>query len=398
MEDNEQGVTRALASRETVIELISVVVFLTIGINLVTTYVTGILGGDSTATLILGLSFFALPFFYILRKIKNSLQTTTSIYGLIAFDIKQKELVDIPGYHFSEKLGKAVRAAFFENPAYRKMWDDNPLILMPEVAENPSNKREEDVGVTYSAIYSDDSATFQHNAASKLLTEGAEYYVIELLSDHLANYFNEKKSKNESITELTGSDIPQILLTNRFLKLLTTPFEERPIYTQANIPMQTPDGGSLKYIQGSDGSIFSTLSLRLPKDTKISRPASKSGALVLDGKKACIRISIEYKCERTIAPTHFVEMYLGKNPSNIALLRVSVAIDVAVKPTALLSSTGWRLYRWADTLPEKMRKSLDFEAFIDRISWDHVKTHTRVSNILKRIEAKIERRSKNQTG
>ncbi|MEH6436824.1 hypothetical protein [Massilia sp. DD77] len=395
MVDDEQGVTRALASRETVIEIISVAVVLAVSINLITSYMAERLGADSLGTLILGTLFFLIPLIHLIKNIRNSLKTTTEIDGVVAFDIRQKELVDIPGYNFSEKLGKTTKAAFFENPAFQKMWDDNPLIPPQQHQHESPHSRIDDAVVVYSAIYVDGPSMFSHSPSSKLLTEACEYYVIELLSDHLANYFQNRDAGGQSITELTGSDIPQILLSNRFLKLLTTPFEERPIYTQASIPAQAPNGGKLKYIQGSDGSIFSTLSLWLPRNTQVTRSDQGPGSLELNGKKACIRFSIAYSQERIAAPTHFIEMYLGKMPSNIALLKVKVTVDVKVKATALLSPNGWRLYRWADTLPAKMRKSIDFNAFIERVNWEQIKTQARVSKILKRIEDNMERRASN---
>lgn len=374
-------------------EVVSLTVVVAFGINLVTSYAADKLGASSFWTLGIGGCAVLLPLIYLISKLRNSLRTSTVAEAVVAYDIMKNELVEIPGYHFSEKVKRTLRALLVENQAFQKMWNENPLVSPDTVLQFPTGatKSGEPPIVSYSAIYERVNSVSEPTPATKLITEAMEYHVIELISDHLSEYFSTQDTTTDEIKELTGSDIPNILLTNRFLKMFTTPLEERAIYNLANIPPANPEGGVLKYISGSDGTIFTTLSLWLPRDTTITRPnGNTNGALHFKSKRANIAILVEFVRERKILRNHFTELYIGKNSKKVLLLTAKISVEISVPLTSLLSISGWSSYKWPDSIPSKIESIFNFENFLNKINWDQARTQARVSNILKRIDENVQ--------
>ena len=53
---------------------------------------------------------------------------------------------------------------------------------------------------------------------------------------------------------------------------------------------------------------------------------------------------------------------------------------------SFLSSRGWHYYRWTDAFTTDLIVSMDFEAFLARIGWEHARTLIRCWHNLTRAD------------
>ena len=100
----------------------------------------------------------------------------------------------------------------------KKMWDKGPV----------------DKGLHY------DKDTGKVSCATgkghQLIIEATEYYVLEKLSSHLTDYFNRPHFDEQELHTFARNDIPDVLLSNRFLELFSKPMEDRPLFSTEDSP------------------------------------------------------------------------------------------------------------------------------------------------------------------
>jgi hypothetical protein len=136
----------------------------------------------------------------------------------------------------------------------------------------------------------------------RLIMEATEYFILEMLSTHLTDYFNDEKFKEENLTTIERKDIPHVLLENRFLNLFSKPMEERAAFKDRYIP---------KGIRGSSqvgGAEFSYFDLILPTKSKVSRIDEKT--FEISTQKFSLQVTISYMGTDELLPTNFERYYL----------------------------------------------------------------------------------------
>lgn len=388
MKKDENMITRALSSRESLLEIVAIALILTFGLNLASSNVVDYWGAGSQWIGIGGWLLVLAPITFLLTRLKKSLSSSTTVSATVPLDIKENKVIEVPGYVFSEKLNLVLNAAFVENEAFKMSWRKNPLVIENTVTPFPSPRGDSDIRVdaspiNYSAVYETAVNDSTNIESQKLLTEAVEYILIESISDQLDNYFGAFHDSESRLIKVTGNDVPDVLLKNRLLLLFTTPLQDRAIYTKVNLPTP-PANAVLRSISGSDGSLFTTLRLHLPSDSSIVRP--DPGVLEIMSDRVNIKFSIKYEGEQDDSPQYFKELYLGKHPSKITFLKVSIRLDVKIKLRALFRMDGWRYYKWADDLSKNIYDGFDFSGYVSRINWNQIRAQARVNTIALRLE------------
>lgn len=234
----------------------------------------------------------------ICSKVK-ALNQTLEIKGFFVYNGKDKRLISVPQYKISTDMNNYLTAAFCENPALKTLWEQDDIAKIKIVG---ANKEKRAMGIV--------------THAGALFVELLEYCVIEKLSTQLCDFFNNNGEKSH-IREMQKSDIPDILLQNRFLKLFSEDMINRAAFVSemvSNDEKSPKSIGKVVYATNSSGAIYSRFDLVLPQNSSIKRKSKNE--IVIDSPLFCITISCLYGGFGTVLPCGFYKYYLGLNSAS----------------------------------------------------------------------------------
>jgi len=370
-----RAILETLEHRKRFLEVILTVAVLSTGINLICTYFTAGPSQQSPLILYIGLTCTLLPLLSLFLNLCVNRKRKALIETVFCLNNNDNVLTKILGYKFSTNLSDVFKAGFIENIAWKKLWDDDPIIRKTNNLENfdnvvsiASQKGEDakfiqktEVSTAYSPI----------TKASTLLVEGIEFMILELLSIHLNDYFrqyNSDKAK-EFISEFDRSDFSRLLLDNRFLSLFSTSLENRHIFAEV---AKKNLNSNVTEIRGFDGSYYKKFKLILPRETTIERPAL--GCIELKNARFKLKIKIKYENYNYNLPDGFEQAYIGVAPAEITTKKVKLEIENEVNLVSLLNFKNWQYYSWLDSFIEELYNQFSFEEFLTQINWSTVST------------------------
>jgi hypothetical protein len=349
-------IERVIDARLGVVQLIGSVVLVAVGVNLVSPPLAAALGGWAPlvgTVLILGtLVGLALLAFRGLRE-------TVLADGIVL--THNGEVVSIPRYDLAEDLARVVEAITKENEALSRQWRDDPLVF-PKDESNPAKDRNNPQGT-----------------GAKLLREALEYVYLELLSQHLSNYFS-NSALSHLAEEHQRADLLPLLEENRVLDLLSSPLEDRIALLEAQqgrshfIQMTRrtihEDGREDEVlVWASDGHVmYQRLDLALPKGVKVKRIAK--GHVRLDSRILRTDLTVEFDGFGSSVDPEFLNEYLGLSASDFyghgddsgSMWMVRFTFTSSVKWLGLLTPRGWRLHRWAASFGTSLKTSFERDA------------------------------------
>jgi hypothetical protein len=331
-----------LSNRTNIIELLIVAVMITLGINLITSAIFNILKFENkdNVLLIIGLSIVLLSGLYFVFKISWKTKILKEFSGFVIFDKQSKLPADCDGYDYMEELRRNFKAAFAENKALEHIWNNDP-------------KKNKD----------------------SLVIEATEYYLIDDLSTHLTDYFNLKKLDKKQLKKFSRNDIPDILLSNRFLELFSKPMEQRASFISDKQKDKSPGRVVMSY--GKGGELFKEFDFVLPKSSKISR---SDNCIFIDTKRFIISLSVDYGGYGTVLPRGFEKYYLGyKNFEDFSTLKIEVKISVQFKFNSLFSLKGWDYYEWIELFLEKVERNFSKNYFFSMINRQQIYTQIKIN-------------------
>jgi hypothetical protein len=386
--NNKGGIQVALVQREEFLHLVVVVAVLALGINLVASYLGYTYQNYKSYILILGIFLIIVSFVYLISLMFNKLNFKTCMEAVLIFNPENLSIVPVHSYGLVEHLRHILHAVFLENKALENMWQSEPIVNTKLLTNKNSNKnsgRKNDsqngsggnqnprtfVGIWCQDIDENDwKANLPKSAV--LLQEALEFVILEELSSHLSDYFKDYGDDNE-LYEYTRDKIPELLIKNRILGLLSTPLEDREIFLEINkIQKSVKEKGKLIGIKGPNGEIFSRFDLILPIGTKVTRP--QLGHLKLENNRFILDISIDYAGFSVNLPDGFEEYYLGVPRKTLAPKSLKIDISSSVKKRSFLHGSGWKYYKWIDSFLTKLEHESSFPHFLERIGWNTVST------------------------
>jgi hypothetical protein len=332
-----------LSSRRNIIEIFIVAILITLGINLITTASFEIFTftNKDKVFFIIGISIVFVSIIYFVLKMLWKTSITKKFSGFIIIDRKNKMPIACDGYNFSEELKRNFEAGFAENSALEHIWT------------NKSTKFTE---------------------RNKLVIEATEYFLIDDLSTHLTDYFNTRRLDKKQLVEFSRNDIPDILLSNRFLELFSKPMEQRASFVRDIKDDDSP--GRVVFSMGEGGTIFKEFDFVLPKGSSVSRKGNK---MLLNTKRFIIEFEIDYGGFGNVLPRGFEKLYLGLNShEDYSTTEINVNISVKFKFRPLFSRNGWDYYEWIELFLEKVEKNFSEDYFFKSINWTQIYTHTKV--------------------
>lgn len=307
--------------------------------------------------------------FMLAREFVGSLRFEDVLGAVVFLNLNGNEILRVEDYRFSESLCKTLTAVKAESKAIYADWESDPLVK--KSATKTKAPRAGDVPKYFSVVkvtVSDDEN--KPPTSVRLLEEAANFVLLNELSYHLSAYFH--NNDNESVHELNREDIPDFLLKNRVLNLLSTPIEQRDIFLKAFPRSGTDPKGVIYSVYGSDGSVYSRFDLVLPHGSFVR--ASNDGGVTIETKRISLTMRSKYTGTMAVPSRRFVEQYVGYPYRAVSPLNMTIYLSGRVKAWSLFTSSGWQYYRWLDSFRQRARLSFDFEAFLDSIHWRAVET------------------------
>jgi len=349
MEKSPRFIDDVLLSQEKIVENIIILFLLAFGINLLANQILSYL--NPIFSIILGIALICLTIFYILIPIIHKRQRHQQYNAFFIYNKNDNKLVEVPHYEFSSDLITYMNAAFVENENLKKFWENRPI-----------NK----------AFSPDDDAQAINQNLRKFFNELTEYLVLRKLSDNLDEYFTNSEFKETELKSLERNDIPEILLKNRFLEIMSRPMSERHSF---GYEVESDDfEGKTVYCDGENGAIFETIELTLPKDCIIRKPYDNK--VIIESDKISISITTKFEGNILFLPEEFYKHYLKINNKfeTVKDFKISIVIDANMKIRSLFSKRGLEYYRWLDLFLKDLDGYASTNAFFEKINWNTVKT------------------------
>lgn len=284
----------------------------------------------------------------------SKLSKSITFNSIVFYNYESNEILPVDSYEFSEDLHRFQNAAFIEKKALKVIWDNAPL------GKNIRSENDDFQG----PIIPDKSRNLVH--------ELIEYCILERLSTHLCDYFQRTNVKN--IDELSGFDIPDILLSNRFLKLFTEDMSNRDLFDGApccSIIQHTQNSSSVIRALHPSGAMYSKFDLILPHNTKVSRTAN---AIVISTDFFDLCLNIEFDGYSSNLPRYFSEYYIGVDDNIVIPFLASVSVSFRFKRRTFLSSRHSAYYLWADEFLKVLHDYLSDDQFFKKIGWQTIQT------------------------
>ncbi|WP_029652248.1 hypothetical protein [Marinobacter daepoensis] len=303
---------------------------------------------EHSAWLYIGLvSLLVICIFFLSKKFTRSGKAKISVEGFIIHLKEENQIQRVPRYQFSEEISRFLGSAFNENEALKRQWDKEPLLHIFSQKKGESSE-----------------------ASLKLIREASEYYIIETLSTHLTDYFNQENYDNSELKELSREDVPTILLNNRFMELFSAPMENRSVFdSEDHVGVA---GGEVVMSMGPNGAFYSRFDLVLPKGAKVTR---ENGAIVIDTSKFKLSISIRFNGTGYNTPINFEKYYLGlESFKKYRVFGVEFRAEVEFKLFSSLRKSNWDYHAWLDSYFETIERELSGEYYFRKINWETVTT------------------------
>lgn len=366
MHDSRRGfLSEILSGRTNLIEIVVVAILIALGVNLVADGLIIHARLAPLTSILLGLMVILISILYLVARVLGRRTRSRSYTGFFIYDRNKNEVVDVPRYDFSEDLSMKLKAAFLENKALKLIWDREPLRAPREVEiEEAKSKSKKEMLERWRATR--DLHSF------KLIREATEYYVLDLLSTHLTDYFNDEKFRAENLREFQRNDVPDVLLRNRFLELFSKPMEDRPHFVKETF--NEKENGETVAMYGEGGVIYERFDLILPKESVVRR--LRENEIEIETKRFVIRIMVRFEGLGTYIPFEFLKHYLCIDDPLEEVVEYCVNVDVQVlfKFGALLSGTGWEYYQWVDSFLQVLDKKISENTFFKTIGWNNAMT------------------------
>lgn len=354
--------------KENTKQLILTSVFLAIGVDSLTTGLLNLLGLDLQAHLMVfvGLLLVIVAIIYNLIYGISRLDKEAKFEGFVIYNSETKEIVPVNRYEVSEDMVKYLKAAFIENKAMKTLWDKEPINKFCFVGGKE--------GERVKAITTDSGALF---------IELMEYCIIEQLSLHLSSYFTNSNLKKT--VELSRSDIPDILLDNRFMKLFSEDMKNRELFIE-EFNEDTPLNGKIVSAYHSSGAVFNEFDLILPKKSRVKRISKNQ--ILIETNMFSLSVMCLFGGFGAVLPRDFEKNYIGlANDGRFNSYSFNVEISIRFKFASFFFPSKWSYYNWADEFVERIEEYISNEAYFQHINWETASTIIRCQDIINKEKA-----------
>ncbi len=377
MQNRKNYLNEMLNDRGNVIRFISITILLSFGLNVIAGSITLTSGFNAQTGFWLGGAVSLLVLCYLIRFVLKSLRKIITIESFIIHDNNENSLLDIDRYKFSRKINEYLVAAMSEDKDIKAIWDREPIGCFHTVGD------------------------WIHGRISKsriVIEELVEYFIIEELSTHLTDYFNDDRYNEKNLQKIGRNEIPEVLFQNRFLNLFSKPMEERASFEIKKNKVEEPPKeyivngkkvvlkvGETVFAYGKDGARFNRFDLVLPRNSKVKRIDKNTIRLTTD--RFDIDIFVNFEEENYYPPDGFIEHYLCPGIDRTDSFfrfkgyKINIELQIKFKILKFLFNGKWEFFYWLDSYLDKINKDMSADVYFERINWES--TYTMLETIKK---------------
>lgn len=332
--------------RASVIELLIVALVAAFGVNLASSFLVSWI--QEWITLMLGILLISAAILYLVYVRFRSETRRIRIQGFVVVDTHKAELIEVPEYELASDAARYLAAAFKERPALQRQWESEP----------PTDD------------YRFDSAP---GLGHKLMNELAEYLLLERVSTTLIDHFNTSRFKKNKLREYERNDLPQILLQNRFLELLSADMKDREGFDST--VDDVPSNGTV-VMQFSNGHIYNRFTLTLPTDCSVNR--DEDGSLLISSPVLELRLLARISPYGMVLPHSFEHLYLGKLFDSTEPCELTFELSIKLKRHKLMRREARNYAIWVEEVIKDLNTSFSSELFMEEINWRTIAAVARV--------------------
>lgn len=292
-------------------------------------------------SLYIGASIILVSLIYLLVRLFSFKNITKEIRGFIVHNESENSLVPVPRYEMSEDISRYFESAFAENKAIKNQWEKEPLGW--ESSEGKSHK---------------------------LIKEAVEYFVISHLSTHLVDYFNGAAFNDKRIEVFARENLPDVLLTNRFFEMFSSPLENREHFSEF---FHDDDIDQIYGAYAENVAYYKRFEFHLPSKSTVLRKGKNN--IQIRTKRFNIEFDITFDGSITNLPRKFEKLYLkSENFLELNSFSLEIEIQVKFKLLSIFYLSGWNYYKWIDSFLKSLEEGISKDVYFNKINWDTVLT------------------------
>lgn len=330
-------ITKIKTKRKDIVKNFILVAILSAGISLIANALTK--ESDLLVTLFPGAVCVIIVALFYLKEYIGGSSYDVNVESVISVD-KEKNFIPIDRFRFSEDLNHAVLSVLSENNAYKPLW-----------------KQAFDFNIN------------GDNKGQIFVKEFMEYLFIHWISSELNAYFINYEDCSK---EMIGREqIPDLLIKNRVIELISKPYEEREKF-QKEIIKEKQNEGKIVYMGGEDGVVYEMLEIELPRKSKVCR---EGDALVIKNRNFDIRFESDFKGFSTVLPRYFEDFYMKRLWKDTHNYLVNLKMSIRIKPFFLFSSRDLEYLGWLDRIGEGFIHYFSIDDFMSRIGYEQAATN-----------------------
>ena len=355
-----------ILNREILFKIILTAIIISLGTNLIANSLYNLNEIINIVFLIIGLLIVIISSFILIFNIFNKSNQSLRFEGFFLYDSKTNKIIDVINYPLSQNFLYNLDAAFSEDRDIKAIWRKASL---KKTFALPFEKIDDD-----------------KISARKIIIELFEYIILVELSDTLDYSFSEEGFDAKNLEKYERSDIPDILLHNRFLYLFSKPMDEREAFIEyAHI--DDDDNGELVMSTGGEGELYSKFDLILPKKSKLKRTGKNE--ITIESDKIKLKFGIVFDGSTAVLPSDFEELYLGlKDFLRYDSYKITLELNVKFKIMSLLTISGWKYYKWIDEYIKTLHNEISMDYFLKSINWDHIQALLHVMDLKDELSKK----------
>ena len=342
-DNRPEFLTRILNNKKYLLEIIAAAIIIGLGVEFIASSVFDLLEFKYKNLFFLGIGILLIlmGFLFYLKKFFGKRNFSKQIDGFFILDRKKKKVIDIDNYDYSNKLFSNLESAFNEDKDLKNIWKN----------------------LNFKNIFK------RKNEFLNIVSEASEYYLLEKLSTHLSDYFNNTSFDNNLLIEYERNDIPDVLLKNRFLELFSKPMKHRKSFKSEN---KEDLSNSIISSTSKNGAKFSRFDLKLPAKSKLIRNSNHSISLITD--RFTITMNTIVGGLNTYIPFEYIENYLEIDySSDIPAYVVRFEFEISFNTTSLLRNNSWNYYQWIDSFIQEVEKDFSEEYYFnEKIEWNKI--------------------------
>ncbi len=292
-------------------------------------------------------------------------------------------MLPIARYQALNNLISDLSSVFSENKAYEHIWYKSFKIKPLKINESGC----EDF-VCISKVDEENAAKLLNRDVKgfKLMTEAIEYIFLDWLSRNQEIYFSSFE-KGDKLAVLRREDIPDFLLKNRIIEVLSKPIEQREKFIEhLNDVTKVED---VHFLRGEDDAIYEKFELMLPRNSTLTK---KDDWLKIKNRHYALSFKGVFKGYNYQLPSGFRDLYIGRKDINV--YNTVLELKVELNPWFFIMFNDWKFLNWIDSAYSNFLHYFSFDHFIKEIGYKEIATLF----VINSIAAGNRTRAKNNAG